>query len=139
MVCLPFEERRGCCIGCIQWGDLQSFNEYVKPHEGAVWDSQATRIHGLTEHNPKIIGADGMDLIWPRFLQCFAYYLKRKGCCCIGGIQWGDLRSQVAVEAHSIPTLSLLPPSRNGILHGSFEGDSTFHWVSITSHQIEVG
>ena len=30
------------------------FNEYVKPHEGAIWDSQATRIHGLTEHNPKI-------------------------------------------------------------------------------------
>ena len=54
------------------------FNEYVKPHEGAVWDSQATRIHGLTEHNPKIIGADGMDLVWPRFLQWFANHLKRE-------------------------------------------------------------
>ena len=54
------------------------FNEYVKPHEGAIWDSQATRIHGLTEHNPKIIGVDGMDLVWPRFLQWFAYHLKRE-------------------------------------------------------------
>ena len=49
-----------------------------KPHEGAVWDSQATIIHGLTEHNPKIIGADGMDFVWPRFLQRFAYHLKRE-------------------------------------------------------------
>ena len=47
------------------------FNEYVEPHEGAIWDSQVTRIHGLTEHNPKIlgVGADDMDLVWPMFLQ----------------------------------------------------------------------
>ena len=54
------------------------YSTNVKPHEGAVWDSQATRIHGFTEHNPNIIGADGMDLVWPTFLQWFAYHLKRE-------------------------------------------------------------
>ena len=56
--------------------EVNAFNEYVKPHEGAIWDAHATRIHGLTENHPKILQADGMDLVWPRFLQWFAHHLK---------------------------------------------------------------
>ena len=53
------------------------FNEFVKPHEGAIWDNTATRIHGLTANDPRILEADDMGTVWNRFLQWFDHHLER--------------------------------------------------------------
>jgi len=47
------------------------FNKYIKPEEGAIFDSIATRVHGLVESDPRIQGADGMERVWPQFLEWF--------------------------------------------------------------------
>ena len=48
-----------------------TFNKYVKPDEGAIWDARASLIHGLTENDPRILQADRMESVWGQFLLWF--------------------------------------------------------------------
>lgn len=43
------------------------FNEYVKPHDGALWDPNSTRIHGLSETSPQIQAANKIHTVWNNF------------------------------------------------------------------------
>jgi len=40
-----------------------TFNRFVKPREGAIWNENSTSIHGLHSSHPSIIGADDMDTV----------------------------------------------------------------------------
>ena len=55
-----------------------TFNKYVKPHEGAIWDIRASAIHGLSRStDEKIVQADEMDIVWDQFVQWFVSNLER--------------------------------------------------------------
>jgi len=45
-----------------------TFNRFVKPGEGAIWNDNITSIHGLHPNHPSIIGADDMDTVWGQFV-----------------------------------------------------------------------
>ena len=48
--------------------DSNTFNEYVKPPEGAIFAEACTRIHGLSEDTPCIKNASDIDVVWSQFV-----------------------------------------------------------------------
>ena len=51
--------------------DTLTFNRFVKPGEGAIWNENVTSIHGLHSNHPSIVGADDMDTVWEQFVSWY--------------------------------------------------------------------
>ena len=47
---------------------VHTFNEYVNPKSDMDWDPQSVRTHGLNPADPRIVGADEIDIVWERFV-----------------------------------------------------------------------
>ena len=68
----PVETKKGPSA-TIDYASLVSrealtFNRFVKPGEGAIWNNNVTSIHRLHQNHPSIIGADDMDTVWEQFV-----------------------------------------------------------------------
>ena len=59
----------------------ETFNHYVKPHDGAIWDPNATKIHGLTASSPKIMEADEINLVWHNFVEYICRHVEPNEKC----------------------------------------------------------
>ena len=46
-----------------------TFNQFVKPGEGAIWNDNVTSIHGLHQNHSSIIGADDINTVWEQFVR----------------------------------------------------------------------
>ena len=44
-----------------------TFNAYVNPGDGAIWDEEASRVNGLTRSDPRIRQASDIDAVWADF------------------------------------------------------------------------
>ena len=44
-----------------------TFNAYVNPGDGAIWDQEASRVNGLTRSDPRIRQASDIDAVWADF------------------------------------------------------------------------
>ena len=47
--------------------DIDIFNRYIKPREGAVWDEQMMEVHVLSENDPRIAEMDKIYDVWNEF------------------------------------------------------------------------
>ncbi len=45
------------------------FNKYVRPPDGAIWDTNATQVHGLTASSDEIKNANGFTTVWQEFCE----------------------------------------------------------------------
>ena len=52
------------------------FNEFVRPEEGAIFDSHATAIHRLTTENESIVNAADIESVWDQFRRWFYTHLR---------------------------------------------------------------
>ncbi len=52
------------------------FNKFVKPPEGAVWNSEATEVHGLTSNLPVILAASEINIVWGEFIEFIVRRIK---------------------------------------------------------------
>ena len=52
------------------------FNEFVRPEEGAIFDSHATAIHGLTAEHENIVNAADIETVWDQFCRWFYIHLR---------------------------------------------------------------
>jgi len=48
--------------------ERESFDRYVKPHDGAIWSSFSTDVHGIHANNPEIKNAKGIEIVWNEFV-----------------------------------------------------------------------
>ena len=56
--------------------ETQTFNRFVKPGEGAIWNENVTSIHGLHSNHPSIVGADDMDTVWEQFVSWYEGHMQ---------------------------------------------------------------
>ena len=54
-----------------------TFNRFVKPREGAMWNEHSSDIHGLHAGHDSIMAADDMDVVWDDFIGWFGTIIKR--------------------------------------------------------------
>jgi hypothetical protein len=47
---------------------INPFDSYVKPPNTAIWNPKATEIHGLHQFHDKIVNADSIEVVWPKFV-----------------------------------------------------------------------
>jgi Transposase IS4/Exonuclease len=47
---------------------VPAFDSYVKPPNTAIWNPKTTEVHGLHKSNEKIINADSIEVVWPKFV-----------------------------------------------------------------------
>ena len=64
------------CVSSTQ--EAVTFNEYVKPDEGAIWNEHACSVHGLHENHHKILGAWGIDDVQATFFNGLHLTLEEK-------------------------------------------------------------
>ena len=52
------------------------FNEFVRAEEGAIFNSHATAIHGLTAEHENIVNAAKIETVWDQFRRWFYAHLR---------------------------------------------------------------
>ena len=58
--------------------DESTFNRFVKPREGAIWNEHSSAIHGIHAGHDSIMAADDMDVVWEEFIGWFGTNMNRK-------------------------------------------------------------
>ena len=56
--------------------EADTFNTYVQPSEGVIWNGHLTSIHGLHANHPEIHMADKMDRVWGEFISWFHTHVQ---------------------------------------------------------------
>ena len=66
----------------------ETFNQYVKPRDGAIYDSSACQVHGLTSTSVETMNANKIDVVWHHFTEFLVHHVKPDN---LGGLQGRDL------------------------------------------------
>ena len=55
-----------------------TFNRFVKPREGAIWNEHSSAIQRLHAGHDSIMAVDDMDVVWEEFIGWFGTNMNRE-------------------------------------------------------------
>ncbi len=58
-----------------------TFNKYIKPPEGSIWDPHCTQVHGLNSNSPIIKNANRINQVWSDFCLFLQENMKPEEYC----------------------------------------------------------